>query len=77
MNLLSVKRFLTMTFMVIIAALIIASFLDAPGLVYVMFAFFGIFAVVYLLFWRCPKCKKHLGKLNAYRCRNCGSEIYK
>lgn len=77
MNLLSIKQFLSTTFMVIVIALIGASFLNAPGLIYVMMAFFVIYAVVYIGFWRCPECKKHLGKLNARKCKKCGHDLYK
>ena len=77
MNLASIKQFLTTTFMVIVVALIGASFMNAPGLIYVMMAFFVIYAVGYIGFWRCPECKKHLGKLNARKCKKCGHELYK
>ena len=77
MNLASVKQFLTITFLVIVVALIGASFMNAPGLIYVMMAFFVIYAVVFLVGWRCPKCKAHLGKLNARRCRKCGQELFR
>ena len=75
MNLRSVKSFLTTTFLVIVAALIIGSFMNNELMIYIMLAFFVIFALVYLLGWRCPECKKHLGKLVARRCKHCGHRI--
>ena len=77
MNLAAIKQFLSTTFMVIVVALIGASFLNAPGLIDVMMAFFVIYAVGYIGFWRCPECKKHLGKLNAQQCKKCGHKLYK
>ena len=75
MDLKTVKFILTTTFLVIVAALIIGSFTNNQLLIYIMLAFFAIFALVYLLGWRCPECKKHLGKLVARRCRHCGHRL--
>lgn len=75
MDLRSTKHFLKVTFLVIVAALIIGSFMDSSLMIYIMLGFFGIFTVVYLMFWRCPNCKKHLGKLVAYKCKHCGHNL--
>lgn len=75
MDLKSVKSFLITTFLVIVAALIIGSFMNNPLMIYIMLAFFVIYAVVFLFFWRCPKCKKHLGKLIVHQCRHCGHRL--
>ncbi|MBQ7816182.1 MAG: hypothetical protein IJ339_02340 [Oscillospiraceae bacterium] len=50
--------------------------MNSQGLIYVMLGFFVIYALVYLLGWRCPKCKKHLGKLVVQRCKHCGHHIW-
>lgn len=75
MDLKTVKFILTTTFLVIVAALIIGSFTNNQLLIYIMLAFFVVFALVYLLGWRCPECKRHLGKLVARRCKHCGHRI--
>ena len=75
MDLKTVKFILTTTFLVIVAALIIGSFTNNQLLIYIMLAVFVVFALVYLLGWRCPECKKHLGKLVARRCKHCGHRI--
>ena len=62
MDLKSVKFFLTTTFIMIVAALVVGSFTNNQLLIYIMLAFFAIFALVYLFGWKCPKCEKHLGK---------------
>lgn len=76
MNLALVKQILTITFLAIVVALIGGSFMNSQGLIYVMLGFFVIYALVYLLGWRCPKCKKHLGKLVVQRCKHCGHHIW-
>lgn len=75
MELRTVKFFLTTTFLVIVAALIIGSFMNNQLMIYIMIAFFAAYAFVYLFFWKCPKCKKHLGKLVARRCKHCGHTL--
>ena len=75
MDLKTVKFILTSTFIVIVAALLIGSFTNNQLLIYIMLGFFAIFALVYLFGWKCPKCKKHLGKLVARRCRHCGHTL--
>lgn len=75
MDLRTVKFILTTTFLVIVAALIIGSFTNNQLLIYIMLAFFVIFALVYLFGWKCPKCKKHLGKLVARQCKHCGHRL--
>ena len=75
MNLKTVKFILTITFLTIVAAVVIGSFTNNTVLIYIMMAFFVIFAAVYMLFWRCPECKKHLGKLTARSCKHCGHKI--
>lgn len=75
MNLKSIKSFLTTTFMTIVAALIVASFMDNSLMIYIMMAFFVIYAVVYLFFWKCPHCKKHLGKLVVRECKHCKHKL--
>ncbi len=76
MNLATVKYYLNITFITIIAAIVLATFLNSSLLIYIMLVFFAIFAVLYLGFWRCPDCKKHLGKLNVKKCKRCGKNIY-
>ena len=76
MKLSTAKYILNVTFMAIAAALVLTTFLNSSGLVYVMMVFFCIYAIVFLGFWRCPECKKHLGKLNARKCRHCGKNLY-
>ena len=35
------------------------------------------FAVCLFLFWRCPHCGKHLGRMdNAEFCKHCGEKLY-
>jgi len=51
------------------------SFTNNQLLIYIMLGFFAIFALVYLFGWKCPKCKKHLGKLVARRCKHCGHTL--
>ncbi len=75
MDLKTVKFILTTTFLVIIAALLIGSFTNNQLLIYIMLGFFAIFALVYLVGWRCPECKKHLGKLVVRQCKHCGHRI--
>lgn len=76
MDLRSVKQMLRTTFMFAILAMAIGSFIEGSALAFVMMGFFVIFIIVYLLFWKCPNCKKHLGKLSAYKCKHCGCDIY-
>ncbi|MBQ7006712.1 MAG: hypothetical protein IJN59_02665 [Oscillospiraceae bacterium] len=71
----NVKFILSSTFILIIATLVIGSFTNNQLLTYLMLAFFAIFAAVYFCFWRCPNCKKHLGKMIVHRCKHCGHEI--
>lgn len=75
MDLKTVKFLLNTTFMIIIAALVIGSVMNNQLLIYMMIAFFVIYGVIYLGFWRCPKCKKHLGKLFVHKCKNCGHDL--
>ena len=75
MDLKNVKFILTATFITIVAALVIGSFTNNQLLIYIMLGFFAIFAAVYLIGWRCPKCKKHLGKLVVRRCKQCGHTL--
>lgn len=77
MDLNTTKTILKASFMVVIAALMIASFFNVPFLVFVMIGFLMLFVTVYAMFWRCPNCKKHLGKLVVRQCRNCGQPLYK
>lgn len=75
MNLGTTKYILSVTFIMVIAALILASFLNMNSLVYIMMGFFLVFITVFFVFWRCPDCKKHLGKLTVRKCKHCGKEF--
>lgn len=76
MDLRSVKYMLNTTFMFAILAMAIGSFVGGSALVFVMMGFFVIFITVYLFCWKCPKCKKHLGKMSVRKCKHCGHDIY-
>ena len=55
---------------------ILGSFIGGSAMVVVMMGFFAVFIITYVFFWRCPKCKKHIGKMSALKCKHCGHDIY-
>lgn len=75
MNLSSIRQFLSSAYIIMIALLLGATFLKIQALLYAMFALIAVYIVVYAFLWRCPKCKKHLGKTNVCRCGKCGYEL--
>ncbi len=75
MDLRTTKFLLNSTFLMIIASLVIGSLMDNQVLIYIMIAFFVIYGILYMGFWRCPECKKHLGKLFVHKCKHCGKDL--
>lgn len=75
MDLKSVRYMMRMTFMFVIAAMILGSIIDASIFVYIMLGFFAAFIFMFAFLWRCPNCKKHLGKITVHKCKHCGHEI--
>ena len=76
MDLRSVKQMMSTVFMFAILAMAIGSFIGGSAMVVVMKGFFAVFIITYVFFWKCPKCKKHIGKMSALKCKHCGHDIY-
>ena len=75
MNLREVRNLMRNLFMGALGAMMIGSFLQISLIVYVMLALFAGYAIVFAFMWRCPNCKKHLGKITVHQCKHCGHTI--
>ena len=75
MDLKTTKFILSSTFMIIIAVVLMITFIESQLLTYIMMGFLFVFVTVYALFLRCPKCKKHIGKMTARKCKHCGQDL--
>ena len=34
------------------------------------------YLTIFLLFWRCPHCRRHLGRASGEYCQHCGQSLY-
>lgn len=76
MDLKTTKFILSSTFMIIIAAVLMVTFIESQLLTMMMIGFLLVFVTVYAIFLRCPHCKKHIGKMSARKCKHCGKDLY-
>lgn len=75
MGLREIRALMRNLFMGALGAMIVGSFIKVSAIVYVMLACFAAYAIVFAFMWRCPNCKKHLGKITVHSCKHCGHSI--
>lgn len=75
MHLKTVKVLLFVLLALTLASLLIGCGVSKP--VYLLFTacFAGGYALVYLVFWRCPFCGRRLGRSDGESCPHCGKNL--
>ena len=76
MNLVTAKQVMRTLFSGAIIAFVIATITKFTPLMFIMIGSFAAYITVYMIFWRCPHCKKIPGKVNAVKCRHCGKSLF-
>ena len=56
-------------------ASLIASLVEIDVFFYIAVVALTLFFIVRIFFWRCPYCKKNLGKGIKYSCPHCGKNL--
>lgn len=75
MSLIEIRILMRKIFMGVIISMIVGTFIQLPVIVYIMMGLFAAFIFIFVFKWRCPNCKKHLGKMTVHSCKHCGHTI--